>query len=121
VIEKQKERAAKFDDESDMSASQWCGMCRAVGLPCVVRCSPALCMCAVDAFVACGGGQDKSGHVRKETLIKIIKQDFGLTIDIEVRCVGVSVCRCVRVVTGRTWRHLAVLCPTETHFGDRHR
>mmetsp|Transcript_34412 Transcript_34412/g.70348 ORF Transcript_34412/g.70348 Transcript_34412/m.70348 type:complete len:149 (+) Transcript_34412:91-537(+) len=55
VIEKQKERAAKFDDESDM----------------------------IDAFVACGGGQDKSGHVRKETLIKIIKQDFGLTIDIE--------------------------------------
>jgi len=48
--------------------------------------SSASCVSAptVDAFVACGGGQDKSGHVRKETLIKIIKQDFGLTIDIEV-------------------------------------
>ena len=41
--------------------------------------------CSVDAFVACGGEPDKSGHVKKETLIKIIKHDFGLTIDIEVR------------------------------------
>ncbi len=55
VIENQKERAENFDDESDM----------------------------VDAFVACGGMADKSGHVRRETLVKIIKQDFGLTIDIE--------------------------------------
>jgi Ca2+-binding EF-hand superfamily protein len=55
VIEKQKERAANFDDESDM----------------------------VDAFVACGGNPDKSGHVERATLVKIIKQDFGLTIDIE--------------------------------------
>ena len=38
---------------------------------------------AVDAFVACGGNADKSGHVKKDTLIKIVKQDFGLTIDIE--------------------------------------
>lgn len=36
-----------------------------------------------DAFVACGGAQDKSEFVRRETLIKIIKEDFGLTIDIE--------------------------------------
>lgn len=55
VIEKQKERAAKFDDESDM----------------------------VDAFVACGGNADKSGHVSREDLVRIIKHDFGLTIDIE--------------------------------------
>lgn len=55
VIENQKERAENFDDESDM----------------------------VDAFVACGGNNDKSGHVKRETLIRIIKQDFGLTIDIE--------------------------------------
>ena len=38
---------------------------------------------AVDAYVACGGEVDKSGHVKKSTLVKIIKQDFGLTIDIE--------------------------------------
>jgi Ca2+-binding EF-hand superfamily protein len=37
----------------------------------------------VDAFVACGGKPDKGGFVRKETLVKIIKQDFGLTINIE--------------------------------------
>ncbi len=57
VIEGQKERAAAFDDESD----------------------------TVDAFVACGGKPDKSGNVQRETLTKIIKQDFGLTIDIEVK------------------------------------
>jgi Ca2+-binding EF-hand superfamily protein len=55
VIENQKERAEKFDDESDM----------------------------IDAFIACGGNPDKGGHVKKETLVKIIKHDFGLTIDIE--------------------------------------
>lgn len=38
---------------------------------------------AVDAFVACGGLPDKSGHVHRDTLVKIIKHDFGLTIDIE--------------------------------------
>jgi hypothetical protein len=37
----------------------------------------------VDAFVACGGNPDKTGHVERNTLVKIIKQDFGLTIDIE--------------------------------------
>lgn len=41
-------------------------------------------MYLVDAFVACGGSSDKSGIVHKDTLIKIIKQDFGLTINIEV-------------------------------------
>ena len=55
VIENQKERAENFDDESDM----------------------------IDAFVACGGMQDKSGCVRREVLVRIIKHDFGLTIDIE--------------------------------------
>ena len=55
VIENQKERAENFDDESDM----------------------------IDAFVACGGQQDKSGNVKRDTLVKIIKHDFGLTIDIE--------------------------------------
>lgn len=55
VIENQKERAENFDNESDM----------------------------IDAFVACGGNPDKSGCVVSSTLVKIIKQDFGLTIDIE--------------------------------------
>jgi calmodulin len=55
VIEKQKEKASLFDDESDM----------------------------IDAFVACGGNPDKTGHVERTTLVKIIKVDFGLTIDIE--------------------------------------
>jgi len=55
VIENQKERAENFDDENDM----------------------------IDAFVACGGRPDKEGHVKREVLVKIIKQDFGLTIDIE--------------------------------------
>lgn len=55
VIENQKERAENFDDESDL----------------------------IDAYVACGGMPDKSGFVKRETLVKIIKHDFGLPIDIE--------------------------------------
>lgn len=55
VIDNQKDRAALYDDESDM----------------------------VDAFVACGGKSDKTGVVLKDTLVKIIKHDFGLTINIE--------------------------------------
>ena len=55
VVESQKNRAANLDDEHDM----------------------------IDAFVACGGQPDKGGHVKRETLIRIIKHDFGLTIDIE--------------------------------------
>ncbi len=33
----------------------------------------------IDAFVACGGQSNKGGHVKKETLMTIIKHDFGLT------------------------------------------
>ncbi|KAL7684874.1 putative flagellar calcium-binding protein calflagin [Plasmopara halstedii] len=55
VIDNQKDRAAMFEDDSDM----------------------------IDAFVACGGKPDKTGFVRKETLVKIVKTDFGLTINIE--------------------------------------
>jgi Ca2+-binding EF-hand superfamily protein len=55
VIEKQKEKAARFDDETDL----------------------------IDAFVACGGNADKSGHVQRDNLVKIIKVDFGLNIEIE--------------------------------------
>merc|ERR1719407_322257 len=46
VIENQKERAENFDDENDM----------------------------IDAFVACGGRPDKQGHVKRETLVKIINK-----------------------------------------------
>jgi calmodulin len=55
VIEHQKERAEDVDNEGDM----------------------------IDAFVACGGQPDKSGNVKRETLVRIIKQDFGLPIDID--------------------------------------
>lgn len=55
VVESQKNRAENLDDENDM----------------------------IDAFVACGGQPDKSGCVKRDTMIKIIKHDFGLTIDIE--------------------------------------
>jgi calmodulin len=55
VLESQKCRSISYDDESDM----------------------------IDAFVACGGEPDKTGSVRSDTLIRIIKSDFGLTIDIE--------------------------------------
>ncbi|KAM3146342.1 hypothetical protein pb186bvf_001687 [Paramecium bursaria] len=37
----------------------------------------------LDAFVAMGGNEDKSGHVDSKLLVKIIKQEFELTIDIE--------------------------------------
>jgi hypothetical protein len=37
----------------------------------------------LNAFVAMGGDIDKSGSVRKETIVNIIKNVFGLTIDIE--------------------------------------
>ena len=30
----------------------------------------------LDAFVACGGKPDKTGHVHRDTLVKIIKHDF---------------------------------------------
>lgn len=43
VVEAQQARAEGFDDEGDM----------------------------VDAFVACGGRADKTGHVRRETLVKV--------------------------------------------------
>lgn len=55
VVESQKNRAATLGDENDM----------------------------IDAFAACGGQPDKTGHVKKETMIRIIKHDFGLTIDVE--------------------------------------
>eukprot|EP00742_Colponemidia_sp_Colp-10_P004939 GILJ01005275.1.p4 GENE.GILJ01005275.1~~GILJ01005275.1.p4 ORF type:complete len:174 (+),score=32.50 GILJ01005275.1:3228-3749(+) len=55
VIEKQK-NAHEVDDETDM----------------------------IDAFVAMGGNADKTGSVDSEKLIRVIKYEFGLTIDIEV-------------------------------------
>ena len=41
--------------------------------------------CIVDAFVALGGGSDREGTISKNTLIEIIKTEFELTIDMEVR------------------------------------
>ncbi|CAK4794704.1 unnamed protein product [Aphanomyces euteiches] len=55
VIEQQKLRAMEYDDESDF----------------------------IDAFVACGGGPDKQGHVERRVLVQLIKKDFGLPIDID--------------------------------------
>lgn len=37
----------------------------------------------VNTFVAMGGNMDRTGVVRKQKLIDIIKNEFGLTIDIE--------------------------------------
>jgi Ca2+-binding EF-hand superfamily protein len=37
----------------------------------------------IDAFVAMGGNEDTSGNVDAELLIRIIKNEFELTIDIE--------------------------------------
>lgn len=39
----------------------------------------------VDAFVALGGYPTKEGTVSKNTLIEIIKTEFELTIDMEVK------------------------------------
>ena len=46
----------------------------------------------VDAFVALGGNHDKSGTITKDTIIRVIKNEFELTFDIEELCerVGVS-------------------------------
>ena len=38
----------------------------------------------VDAFVALGGEPNKEGYISKNTLIEIIKNEFELTIDMEV-------------------------------------
>lgn len=37
----------------------------------------------MDAFIACGGEEDLSGCVKRETLVQIVKEEFGLPIDIE--------------------------------------
>ena len=76
VIDNQKDRAAMFEDDSDMSKIfamklQW------------TRKLTSWSYTTVDAFVACGGKSDKTGFVRKDTLVRIIKGDFGLTINIE--------------------------------------
>jgi hypothetical protein len=60
IIERQKEKASQHSDDSDF----------------------------IDAFVACGGNGDGSGHVTKDTLVRIIKHDFGLTIDVSERLMG---------------------------------
>ena len=37
----------------------------------------------IDAFVACGGNDDKSGFVERERVVKIVKEDFCLAMDID--------------------------------------
>lgn len=37
----------------------------------------------MDAWLAVGGGSDGVGYVNANLLVKIIKHDFGLNIDIE--------------------------------------
>eukprot|EP00357_Protocruzia_adherens_P000217 CAMPEP_0114998788 /NCGR_PEP_ID=MMETSP0216-20121206/15736_1 /TAXON_ID=223996 /ORGANISM="Protocruzia adherens, Strain Boccale" /LENGTH=149 /DNA_ID=CAMNT_0002363493 /DNA_START=286 /DNA_END=735 /DNA_ORIENTATION=+ len=37
----------------------------------------------IDAYVAMGGNADKTGHVDAERLIKVIKEEFQMTINIE--------------------------------------
>ena len=37
----------------------------------------------MDAYVAIGGPSDKSGHIDGDVLVKIIKEEFDLPIDIE--------------------------------------
>lgn len=36
-----------------------------------------------DAFIACGGDEDLGGCVKRDTLIQIVKEEFGLPINIE--------------------------------------
>ena len=88
VIENQKDRAENFDDENARlrcpaaaPTSGGAGGTKRRGPPNQRHAGGAQDM--IDAFVACGGRPDKHGHVRRETLVKIIKHDFGLTIDIE--------------------------------------
>ena len=42
----------------------------------------------MDAFAALGGGPGKEGYIDAEKLIKIVKEDFNMTIDIEVNLFG---------------------------------
>jgi hypothetical protein len=44
----------------------------------------------VDAFVAMGGNADRSGYVRKDTIINIIKEEFELTYNMEAFLDGFS-------------------------------
>jgi hypothetical protein len=39
---------------------------------------------AVEAFVACGGNRDRTGNVTREELTRIVKDEFGLEIDLDV-------------------------------------
>lgn len=56
--------------------------------PCLTFASPTRCPFTigarkVDAFVACGGNPDETGSADVSKIIKIIKTDFGLDVDIE--------------------------------------
>ena len=87
VIASQKTKTAAMDDESDTGTAG-----PTLITPFLPRRVPTcssmdphssrVC-CAVDAFIALGGKQDKSGEISTEKLRAVIK-DFGLTIDIDV-------------------------------------
>eukprot|EP00386_Alphamonas_edax_P000848 GDKI01002607.1.p1 GENE.GDKI01002607.1~~GDKI01002607.1.p1 ORF type:complete len:149 (-),score=43.87 GDKI01002607.1:41-487(-) len=55
AFEKQRTQAAEVQDEQD----------------------------TLDAWVALGGGVDKQGQIDTAKLVKIVKDDFGMTIDIQ--------------------------------------
>lgn len=44
---------------------------------------PSLALLTVDAFVACGGNPDETGSADVGKIVKIVKTDFGLDVDIE--------------------------------------
>ena len=58
----------------------------------------------LDAYIACGGNEDKSGCVHRDLLVKIIKGDFGLPIDIEalINKVCQPACAVARFVSFQT-------------------
>ena len=83
VIERQKERALKMNDEGDMGerrvrAERSIPSPPARRAPTVPLSSRLSLRTAVDAFVSCGGNADKSGHVERTTLVKIIKHVSGV-------------------------------------------
>lgn len=45
--------------------------------------APVSCLHTVDAFVACGGNPDETGSADVSKIVKIVKTDFGLDVDIE--------------------------------------
>ena len=69
----------------------------------------------MDAFVALGGEPTKEGYISKNTLIAIIKTEFELTIDMEVKKQQQQLTHFVGIFEEGWWRYrshklLSVLC-----------